>query len=370
MKMATIDGRIDLRRARAAARRPASTSAPLKTPLAGDHRPRHLRRVLPDPVHPPGHRRQRRRRQGAAAAGPHPGRSPDPHRRRAVQVDGARAARHLRRRRQRRRALHRPRGLLPGDAHRSARSRGPRPAARAARRARRGPADEQLIDTFGLTRDGDTPFLLWQLRTEDRLLDIAVDTNRSTRTAARPPSRLDAAKTRAGRAQAAVEETRKQQRANGGDILERLDAEITRLTRKRATGDRAAAICFDDRVAPLLLTSPATTTFAGAAGRRGVPRPASSRQHGTSTSAARRPSTPGGTRCTAAASELAESRVAAGPQRPRVPKRLHEARLAIAAAAGHRPRPTCRSSPNSSTSPPTRALARQPPRSPCSASPA
>ena len=40
---------------------------------------------------------------------------------------------------------------------------------------------EQLIDTFGVHRDGDTPFLLWQLRAEDQLLEIAVAANREKR---------------------------------------------------------------------------------------------------------------------------------------------------------------------------------------------
>ena len=50
---------------------------------------RHLCGVRPDPVHPPGHRRQRRGRQGAPAARTHPGRPAGQDGRRALQVDGA-----------------------------------------------------------------------------------------------------------------------------------------------------------------------------------------------------------------------------------------------------------------------------------------
>jgi hypothetical protein len=35
-----------------------------------------------------------------------------------------------------------------------------------------------MIDTFGIQRAGDSPFLLWQLRTEERLLDTAAVANR------------------------------------------------------------------------------------------------------------------------------------------------------------------------------------------------
>ena len=40
-----------------------------------------------------------------------------------------------------------------------------------------------LIDTFGVHRAGDTPFLLWQLRTERGLLEGAADANREQRRA-------------------------------------------------------------------------------------------------------------------------------------------------------------------------------------------
>lgn len=42
-------------------------------------------------------------------------------------------------------------------------------------------AKADLIDTFGVHRDGDTPFVLWKLQTERSLLDLAADANRAKR---------------------------------------------------------------------------------------------------------------------------------------------------------------------------------------------
>jgi len=105
-----------------------------------------------------------------------------------------------------------------------------------------------LIDRFGVHRDGDTPFVLWQLLTEHGLLDTAADTNRGRRrenqatfTAAR-----DAETELKGR----VADLQHQQRDNGGDVLAGLQNDLDVLTAKRddvaAERDR-----FNDRISLL-----------------------------------------------------------------------------------------------------------------------
>ena len=109
---------------------------------------------------------------------------------------------------------------------------------------------EQLIDTFGVTRTGPTPFLHWRLRTEARLLDAAVEANRAERRTV--ADKWKAAQGRAADLRLLVEQTKADQRANGGDRLDRLRAEIDTLDNIRSTTERARNT-FDDRVAPLLL---------------------------------------------------------------------------------------------------------------------
>lgn len=108
-----------------------------------------------------------------------------------------------------------------------------------------------LIDRFGVHRDGDTPFVLWQLLTEHGLLDTAADTNRSSRrenqaafTAAR-----DAETELKGR----VADLQHQQRDNGGDVLAGLQNDLDVLTAKRddVAAERAR---FDDRISLLGVT--------------------------------------------------------------------------------------------------------------------
>jgi uncharacterized protein YPO0396 len=109
-------------------------------------------------------------------------------------------------------------------------------------------AKADLIDTFGVHRTGDTPFVLWQLRTEQGLLEGAADANRARRrdNLAESTRARDAEtdlKTR-------VASSQHQQRENGGDVLVRLQNELGQLTDKRddVVGERAK---FDERVQAL-----------------------------------------------------------------------------------------------------------------------
>ena len=220
MKMATLDGRLDLRELEPLAAAKFDKRA-LTTRFAVDARREHVRRVRAAAVRPARHRRRRRRRQGAAAAGPHPGRPAGPDRRRAVQGNGPRAARHIRRRRQRRQALRRPRH---GPTRRC------RPPRRSSTHSLRLPqlwdereqarADEKLIDTFGAGRPGDTPFLLWQLRTRDQLLDSAARAALKSRSLLE--ERCRAARTEHSRLKGELARVEGEQRAAGGDTIKRL----------------------------------------------------------------------------------------------------------------------------------------------------
>ncbi|WP_322749707.1 MULTISPECIES: ATP-binding protein [unclassified Frankia] len=190
-------------------------------------------------------------------------------------------------------------------------------------------ADERLIDTFGATRTGDTPFLLWQLRTRDRLLDVA------TRTAleSRP---LLTERTRAARKEqtrlkgeiAGVEEAR---RAAGGDTIERLKAEIEAAQGARDTArdrrNRFAANTIDLGIDPataadFAAAQTAARTFLGEL-------PATLEELADEQAGLRKKGWPAQAR----RADLDADRNSLTGRTGRVPRRLHEARLAIAAAA-------------------------------------
>ena len=108
-----------------------------------------------------------------------------------------------------------------------------------------------LIDTFGVHRSGDTPFVLWQLRTEQSLLEEAADVNRVQRrdTQLRSTTARDAETALKAR----VADLQRQQRDNGGDVLVSLQNELGQLTDKRddVAAERSK---FDERIRPLGLS--------------------------------------------------------------------------------------------------------------------
>ncbi|MDH6236811.1 SbcC/MukB-like Walker B domain-containing protein [Cryobacterium sp. CG_9.6] len=106
-------------------------------------------------------------------------------------------------------------------------------------------ATANLIDTFGVQRTGDTPFVLWMLQTERVLLEAAADANRVERREnlavfTRTRDTETELRTRVGQIQ-------HRQRDNGGDALVGLENDRTRLSDKRddVVGERAR---FDERV--------------------------------------------------------------------------------------------------------------------------
>ncbi|TFC70044.1 hypothetical protein E3O45_16555 [Cryobacterium sp. TMS1-20-1] len=122
-------------------------------------------------------------------------------------------------------------------------------------------AKADLVDTFGVHRAGDTPFVLWQLQTEQALLETAADTNR----VARRDNRVALSQARDGETalKTRVADLQHQQRNNGGDLLERLQNELTQLRHRHDDVARERA-SFDDRVQNLALQLDSPASFAAA----------------------------------------------------------------------------------------------------------
>jgi uncharacterized protein YPO0396 len=93
-------------------------------------------------------------------------------------------------------------------------------------------AKAAMIDTFGVHRTGDTPFVLWSLATEAELLERAADTNR----AARREIQAEFVRTRDDETalKARVAAVQRQQRDNGGDVLVTLQSELAQLEDRHA----------------------------------------------------------------------------------------------------------------------------------------
>ncbi|TFC91163.1 MULTISPECIES: SbcC/MukB-like Walker B domain-containing protein [Cryobacterium] len=88
-----------------------------------------------------------------------------------------------------------------------------------------------LIDTFGVHRSGDTPFVLWQLRTEHTLLEGAADANRLQRRDTQ--LRRTAARDAETELKVRVADLQRQQRENGGDVLVSLQNDLGQLADRR-----------------------------------------------------------------------------------------------------------------------------------------
>jgi uncharacterized protein YPO0396 len=84
-----------------------------------------------------------------------------------------------------------------------------------------------LIEAFGVDREGPTPFQLWRLRTERELLDVAVATNRSEH--GTTMSRFEQAKNDEQRYGDRLKQIAQEKRANGGDAIDARKREIDGL---------------------------------------------------------------------------------------------------------------------------------------------
>jgi uncharacterized protein YPO0396 len=109
-------------------------------------------------------------------------------------------------------------------------------------------ANADLIDTFGVHRDGDTPFALWCLRTERTLLDETVRDNRGRRAVLH--TTFTEASSKDLKLQGLIADVQRQQRENGGDVLDSLKIELAKLDDRRKEVFREQ-VKFEQRTQPL-----------------------------------------------------------------------------------------------------------------------
>ena len=100
------------------------------------------------------------------------------------------------------------------------------------------------IDTFKHDREGDTPFHLWRLRSQFNLLDRAEDNLADQLRTARDDKQTADREERDLKAQNAQNEA--EQRSNGQDTLDRLEADIDVLTGRVSETERAAVKFAED----------------------------------------------------------------------------------------------------------------------------
>ncbi|MEU6720406.1 SbcC/MukB-like Walker B domain-containing protein [Nonomuraea sp. NPDC046802] len=112
----------------------------------------------------------------------------------------------------------------------------------------RASSSAHAIEQLGVTRDGDTPFHLWTLRTERSLLAEAVKANRKGRGEAH--SRHNDALTKETALKAEVEDLKRHIRDNGGDTLEKLHHDVQQLESERHQTSQKRQR-FDERIQTL-----------------------------------------------------------------------------------------------------------------------
>ena len=191
-------------------------------------------------------------------------------------------------------------------------------------------ADEHLLSTLGLGRPGDSPFLLWALRTEQRLHDTAIEANRGDHQ--RVETEHAAAAARVTDLEGRLEEVRELKSAHGGDVLEQLRQELERLQRRR-TDVAARRDLFDTRTA-CLPAAPGTVeefTDARAAAEAFL---AGVDAHRTELEQQRNAIARDGVPLMGRRDDLDGEYRSLQGRAGLVPRRLHEARLTIADAAG------------------------------------
>ncbi|AMB59197.1 ATP-binding protein [Microterricola viridarii] len=190
-----------------------------------------------------------------------------------------------------------------------------------------------LVDTFGVTRSGDTPLRYWELGTEQRLLADAGDGNRSERK--RVQAELSAASTAEKELKARLAESQRRQRENGGDVLAELQADLATLTDSRDERVRTRAR-FDDRVAVLAQPTASAAEFAAAQAAAAdalAAFPAEQEKAEALHETLRRQQYP----LEEQIRTLKKEREFLAGRHSLVPQHLHNARLAIAEAAGMAP---------------------------------
>lgn len=189
---------------------------------------------------------------------------------------------------------------------------------------------ERLIDTFGATRAGDTPFLLWQLHTRDQLLDAALRATVESLKGLRDQVRDAGADEK--RLKGELADVEQKQRAAGGDAIDQLKAEIDAAQAARDTA-RERRAHFAEHTADLGIDPATEADFAAAQSAAETffaALPTKTRELSDAQQRLHQQGWPAQNRRT----DLIAERDSLTGRSGRVPRRLHEARLAIAAAAG------------------------------------
>ena len=191
-------------------------------------------------------------------------------------------------------------------------------------------ADEELIDTFGAGRPGATPFLLWQLRTRDQLLASATRAALESRDLLKERCRV--AREEHARLKSELARVEGAQRTAGGDTIKRLKAEIEAAQTARDTvcdrRARFAAGTADLGIDPVTAADFVAARAAAEAFLAALP----GKLQGLSSE--QQQLREQGWPAQARRADLIAERDSLTGRTGRVPRRLHEARLAIAAAAG------------------------------------
>ncbi|HUZ51919.1 MAG TPA: SbcC/MukB-like Walker B domain-containing protein [Streptosporangiaceae bacterium] len=191
-------------------------------------------------------------------------------------------------------------------------------------------ADERLIDTLGAGHAGDTPFLLWQLRARGQLLDSAARAALESSILLRERCRV--AREDHARLKGELARVEGEQRTAGGDAIKWLKAEIEAAQTARDTAlDRRARFAGGSADLGIDPVTAADFAAAGAAAETFlVALPGKLNGLSGEQQQLREQGWPAQAR----RADLIAERDSLTDRTGRVPRRLHEARLAIAAAAG------------------------------------
>jgi uncharacterized protein YPO0396 len=190
-------------------------------------------------------------------------------------------------------------------------------------------AQADLIDTFGITRSGDSPFLLWALTREDALLETAEEHARTERNVEEAAFR-DATEEEL-RLTSLIREVETAQHAAGGATISALDDEIARLGLQRDTVFAARQL-FDSKTNGLPAPIDSETDFSAAQAMSATfmetfdARVEALAVERTALGAEQYP-------LMAEKTDLTGERESLHGRDGRVPKPLHDARLAVAHAA-------------------------------------
>ena len=193
-------------------------------------------------------------------------------------------------------------------------------------------ATAALIDAFGVDRQGPTPFQLWRLRTERVLLDEAVRLNRGDH--ATTKSKFEQAKDDEKRYGDRLKQIAEEKRANGGDAIDTRKREIDELA-GRQDEVYHANLTFQERTTALKLVVPETSEEFGQAQAH-----AAEFLTGFEARAKDLRATEDAIRedelspLTSQQRHLLEERGSLHGRDGMVPRRLHEARVKMAQAAG------------------------------------